>query len=119
MKPSIPKPPAAADRKALAAYYSELRRWAETLKQWEANLAQREADLDKALVTVEPDEDDIKRWEDDLDKVFGRVKRLDTGTEAANAAVNYLREEVLNKGDEVQWLENLHNLADKRRKKKQ
>ena len=48
MNPAPPKPPSkTADRKALAAYYSELRRWAQALERWEADLDERESTLDE------------------------------------------------------------------------
>lgn len=49
-----PKPPSkTADRKALAAYFSELRRWAERLSKWETETAEWELDLDEREIALE------------------------------------------------------------------
>ena len=124
MNPAPPKPPSkGADRKALAAYYSELRRWAQALERWEAELDEREAvlasggdyDDDGDIIVDDPDmecdcttEDAesgcdcpaCEKWRSE------RAKRMMQRQQAAATA-----------GDEVQWLENLWNLPDKRRKK--
>lgn len=54
MNPAPPKPPSKnADRKAMAAYWSELRRWSEALKNWEANLDARETQLKQDVADLE------------------------------------------------------------------
>ena len=113
MNPAPPKPPATADRKALAAYYSELRRWAKALERWEADLDQREADL--ADYSYDEDEDECECGPQDA------LEGCD-----CPMCVNYralLRQQNPQpqppQGDEVVWLEKLYALSDKRRKKKQ
>jgi hypothetical protein len=132
-----PKPPAKnADRKAVAAYYSELRRWAKSLEQWEAELAQREVDLDRDMVAAGPmtEQQDHYGVDDDLlDEPIESEEECDCTTQEAEAGCDCpaceewrsrrakkmmaRQMEATKSGDEVQWLEALWNLPDKRRKK--
>jgi hypothetical protein len=146
MNPAPPKPPSKnANRKALAAYFSELRRWAEALKRWEADLDERERDFEDRfnqsdeegsakLKTVWDDENDHYGVDSDLldDPIYSEDECDCTTAEAeagcdCPACVEWRsrrakkmmqrQQEAVKVGDEIQWLENLWNLPDKRRKK--
>jgi hypothetical protein len=142
MNSTPPRPPSKnADRKALAAYFSELRRWANALEQWEADLDERESVFEEAMdeasdekvrnyanrIAGEPlDEDED---EDEMD--------CECDAEAAAAGCDCpkceaireawveesrLRKEaskvrpgIVTKSDEMDWLENLWKLEDNRK----
>lgn len=128
MNPAPPKPPSKnADRKALAAYWSELRRWAEALKNWEADLDHREAVLE--AVIEDADDETVRRYagavsEEDEDEGCGcTVEDAKDGCECptcmdwrqgqATAAKAKKAKESL--GEEIKWLEDLWKLEDKRK----
>jgi len=131
MNPAPPKPPAKnADRKAILAYHSELRRWAEALRRWEADLDRRENNLiDFSREEREAMDDGDTMVDDDGDEMD-----CDCTSEEAEAgcdcpscekwrsdrakAMMKSQQAAVKAGDEVQWLEELWNLPDRRRKKK-
>ena len=103
MNPAPPKPPSKnADRKALAAYWSELRRWAKALADWEADLDEREA-----------------AFEDYDDEDCGcTIEDAKAGCECPTCMDwrDFRRpgpDEL--DGDGVKWLEDLWKLEDKRK----
>ena len=133
MNPAPPKPPSKnADRKALAAYYSELRRWAKALEQWEADLDDREAAFEQALDEV--DDETVQQYAGIINGHHSAVEDededemdCDCDAEAAAAGCDCSKCEMIRKnwvaqskahkkaGDEVAWLEDLWNLEDKRK----
>jgi len=135
MNPAPPKPPSKnADRKALAAYFSELRRWAEALKRWEADLDSREAALEQAIegmsdqqvqnyadITAEgiaTDEDDYDCDCDDEAAVAGCdcAKCEDTRRAWMKLAAESKDGQYKNfASQQVKWLEDLWKLPDTRR----
>ena len=141
MNPAPPKPPSkTADRKALAAYYSELRRWAQALEQWESDLDEREAAFEQAVEDA-PDET-VQRYagmigdESDVDEDDEDEMDCECDAEAAAAGCDcpkceaireawveesHLRKEArkagakfVTKDEEMNWLESLWKLEDKR-----
>lgn len=143
MNPAPPKPPSKnADRKALAAYFSELRRWAKALGRWEASLDEREAAFERAV--DQADDDAVQRYagsfEPDRGADRGTVVEFSCGHEHAvsyppedecdcgdeEAATGcpcpkcskvrmvWFAKEPAGKGDEVEWLESLWKLEDRR-----
>ena len=136
-----PKPPAkpatTATRKALLAYHSELQKYHEKLVQWETLLSQKNAELIEMREEFEEmveaegygwdDEDEececgptealegcpcetCESWRE-MNPAAMRAagsKFTDTSRRPVPAALA---------GDEVQWLESLFTLKDKRRKK--
>jgi hypothetical protein len=141
MNPAPPKPPKTANRKALAAYYSELRRWAEALERWEADLDQREAEFEEQFNQSDAEgsaklKSAYDDYSDDGDTMVDDEDEMECGctTEDAEEGCDCpvceawrverakkmmaRQQEAAKSGDEVQWLEALWNLPDKRRKKK-
>jgi hypothetical protein len=139
MNPAPPKPPSkTADRKALAAYYSELRRWAQALEQWEADLDEREAAFEQA-VDAAPDET-VQRYAESIGTAVDEddEDEMDCECDAEAAAAgcdcpkceeiraawveeSHLRKEArkagakfITKDDEMKWLDDLWKLEDKR-----
>jgi hypothetical protein len=119
-RPTAPdKPKTPINAKALNAYASELRRYERKLVEWEADLEAREADLDTAMTEnwaeCGEDEDayapevcectplDAKRGCDCEQCVDMRADETDECDAKAAA------------GDEVQFLERLFELKDKRK----
>jgi len=136
MNPAPPKPPAKfANRKALLAYHSEMRRWADSLRRWEANLDMRESQIQRDVKDLEEAQGYNAESETDLlDPPIDTDDDCDCTTENAEdgcdcppcrewrsrraQAMMASQQEAVKAGDEVQWLEELWNLPDKRRKKK-
>lgn len=144
MKPAPKLPRKNASRKALAAYYSELRQWAQALEGWEAALLKQERSLEKALSKV-PDEviqsyaqyngddpRDIDIDDEDCDCTDEAAaagcdcqKCEDTREAWARFADEKLKPvrsfklkkepDAIIRGDGVQWLEDLWKLEDKRK----
>jgi len=138
-----PKPPTKpeikATRKALLAYHSELQKYHEKLVQWETLLTQRNADLIKMRedfeVLVEQSGYDWDDEDDDEECECGPTEALegcpcetceswrDMNPAAMRAAGSKFTDTsrrpvpAVAAGDEVQWLESLFTLKDKRRKK--
>lgn len=141
MNPAPPKPPSKnANRKALAAYFSELRRWAEALRRWEADLDERETAFEKAV--DEADDNTVQRyangvavgvdWSTGHYSVVGEDGTVeeddcDCGDEEATAGCTCpkcrkimaqwysVNDPVLPAGDEIEWLEKLWKLKDERK----
>lgn len=134
-------PPKNADRKALAAFHSELRRWADALTRWEASLDVRETQLANDVQFVEEMEhwkpsraDSVDEDSDLLDTPIDTDDDCDCTTENAKDGCDcppcrewrsrraqkmmVSQQDAVKTGDEVQWLESLWNLPDRRRKKK-
>jgi hypothetical protein len=120
MNPAPPKPPSKnADRKAMAAYWSELRRWAEALANWEADLDRREAEL------ADPEE----IYDDNGDVIDGcgcTTQDAEDGCDCPTCedwrsrrakGMMKRQQDAAKTGDEIQWLEDLWRLPDKRKKK--
>ena len=128
-----PRPPAKAGQKANAAYYSELRRWAQRLAAWEHDLQEREDILNEREEEMNDsiDEEDCECGpQDALDgcgcptctawrynnpaamRVHGGDGRAQIITERRP-----LPESLKPVGDEVDFLNKLFLLKDKRRKK--
>ena len=124
MNPAPPQPPAKnADRKAILAYHSELRRWADALARWEANLDKRE----NALMEHENDGSLMDDYDPgDMEECDCTVEEADAGcdcpacerfrSERAQKMIAR-QQEAVKAGDELQWLEDLWKLPDRRRKK--
>ncbi len=108
MNPAPPKPPINATRKALAAYHSELRRWAEALKRWEEALDQRETELADAMDAFEGEFNGLAPAGPD----YGGYQVEEVKELMKN------QQEAVKVGEEITWLEDLWKLPDRRRKKK-
>src|SRR5271156_1582968 len=127
MNTAPPKPPSKnANRKAVAAYFSELRRWAQALESWEAALDQRETELAEAINEFEDDENVYVEGDDD-DECNCTPELAEAGCDCpkctmwrSNRAKQMIvrQQDAVKAGDELQWLENLYKLSDKRRRKK-
>lgn len=141
MNPAPPKPPSKnANRKALAAYFSELRRWAEALRRWEADLDERETAFEKAV--DEADDNTVQRYANGVtvgaDWSAGHDRSVsytateededcDCGDEEATAGCSCPKcrkimaqwysanDPVPPAGDEIEWLEKLWKLRDERK----
>jgi hypothetical protein len=122
MNPAPPQPPAKnADRKAILAYHSELRRWADALARWEADLDRREQAYhgDDGSLMDDYDPGDIEECDCTVEEVDAgcdcpacerfRSERAQTMMKRQQEAVKV--------GDEIEFLENLWKLPDRRRKK--
>jgi len=130
--PKLPKKKL-INRKSVLAYYSELRRWAETLENRESMLDARETELAEAINEYERmynshDDSDL------LDTPIDSDDDCDCTTESAAAGCDCppcrewrsrrakkmmaSQQAAVKEGDELQWLEELWNLPDRRRKKK-
>ena len=142
MNPAPPKPPSKnADRKAMTAYWSELRRWAEALANWEADLDKREAELevvaskarhfddcfcDEGTCNIHPNQDYGEDGDTIEEDCYCTTEDAEDGCEcpacenwrSQRAQEMIKRQQAAAKtGDEIQWLEALYKLPDKRRKK--
>lgn len=127
-KPQPPaKPPVAATRKALLAYHSELQKYHQKLDQWETLLTQKNNELiDMREEFEEMVESEGFEWEgEDEDECECNGWDAQQGCECGTCEVwrkeNDCPLEPEEKptaaaGDEVQFLENLFKLKDKRRK---
>lgn len=126
MNPAPPKPPSKnADRKAMAAYWSELRRWSEALAQWEADLDRRETEL--ASAEAEGYIEDCDAMDSDTIDACGCTSEdAEDGCDCppceswrSNRAKAMMKKQqaAVKAGDELQWLEELWQLPDKRRRK--
>jgi hypothetical protein len=136
-KPQPPTKPAVnATHKALLAYHSELQKYHEKLREWEALLSKRNKELIEARDAFEEmvnavDEDE--EWGFEFDEEEGECEcgpseaidgcpcetcccwRYDNP--AAMRVHSKEAKPPVVAGDEVQWLEKLFDLKDKRRKK--
>jgi len=128
MNPAPPKPPSKnADHKAVTAYYSELRRWAQALESWEVALDQRETELADAINDFEEDDENVYVEGDEDERCECGEEEAEAGCDCpkcmtwrSNRAKQMMERQqaAVKAGDELQWLENLWTLPDKRRKKK-
>jgi len=141
MNPAPPKPPAKfANRKAMMAYHSELRRWADSLRRWEADLDQRETEIAEAINEYErtyngshgqhEEDSDLLDWDmpiDSDDDCECTSENAEAGCDCPPCrewrsrraqAMMARQQDAVKAGDELQWLEDLWKLPDRRRKKK-
>ena|SRR5271154_2000758 len=135
MNPAPPKPPKnkLVNRKAVLAYYSELRHWAETLESKESMLNARETELAEAINEYERHYNRHDEHSDLLDTPIESDDECECTSENAEAGCDCppcrewrsrraqkmmaSQQAAVKEGDELQWLEDLWKLPDRRRKK--
>jgi hypothetical protein len=131
-RPTPPAKPAVnATRKALLAYHSELQKYHQKLREWETLLSKRNKELMEARDAFEEMVNADEEWGFDLDDdecECGPSDAIDGCTcetccswrDDNPAAMRVHGKEAklpVVAGDEVQWLEKLFDLKDKRRRK--
>jgi hypothetical protein len=122
-----PKPSVPATTKALQAWQSELRHLEKRLEEWSNDLAVREEDLEQheaafASVLDKADDETIQRYADYLEDCGCTAEDAANGCDCPKC--EQFRSKASSptiavpgdKGDEVEWLENLWKLKDGRRK---
>ena len=128
------KPPnKLVNRKSVLAYYSELRRWAKALERRSDELADQETELARAMTEFEMEHN--QEDSDLLDTPIESDDECECTSENAEAGCDCppcrewrsrraqkmmaSQQAAVKEGDELQWLEDLWKLPDRRRKKKQ
>lgn len=121
------KPGKNADQKALNAYYSELRRWAQNLAEWEQNLTAREAALEEECDCSPEDAMDgcecptCENWRSANPaamRIGSNYVDMTRRQVPQSLMEKYVQPKAQPVGDEIVFLDKLFSLKDKRKKKK-